>query len=163
MNTLRSQMSASLKTLVALLVFLMSASDRSFSAEKDLDVTITSKDDCYNIINYTSSADLYSKMYDLEGKIIKIYFPDDNPKQISKEYFSLNGGSYEHGYLVYIPSPIGQKYFGNTSKRVPNALYAKVTITTLVNAFGNESKGVLLYGLGTKYKTKIKNEIEISW
>jgi hypothetical protein len=150
------------KSLLIVISSLLASSPLAKSLSND-DLITASKEKLHNINKYTTPEDLYVNMYDLEGKVVKVYFPDDNPKQISKEYFSLNGGSGTHRYLVYLPSKVGKEYFGNTRKRIPNTLYALVTVTDLVNSFGAESKGVLLIGVGSKKKTKMNGETEFSW
>lgn len=124
---------------------------------------IVYKNEFYDDINRISAEELSSKMYSIDGKIVKIDFPIDNPKQISKEFFSLNGGSSSHRYVVHIPSEIGQKYFSGKGSRPPSVLFAKVKVTTLVNAFGGESQGALLVGLGTSVKQTTGGKYIISW
>ena len=124
---------------------------------------IVYKNEFYDDINRISAEELSSKMYSIDGKIVKIDFPIDNPKQISKDFFSLNGGSSSHRYVVHIPSEIGQKYFSGKGSRPPSVLFAKVKVTTLVNAFGGESQGALLVGLGTSVKQTTGGKYIISW
>jgi hypothetical protein len=128
-----------------------------------LAVEVFEKTDFVDTMNRTSDEKLGSRLYDYEGKIVQIKFPSDNPKQISKDFFALNGGSGSNRYVVHIPSEIGQKYFGGTRRTPPPALFARVTIRTLINAFGVESQGALLVGLGTTSKQLMSDKIVISW
>ena len=147
-----------MKNLAILFAVAVSTMSSSLAIDEGFD-----KNEFVDTINRTSDQKLISKLYDYDGKIVKIDFPRDNPKQIDKDTFSLNGGSGSNRYVVHIPSDIGQKYFGGIRITPPAALFARVKVTTLVNAFGAESQGALLVGLGTTYKQSMGGKYIISW
>ncbi len=111
-----------------------------------------------------NAEDIYSSMFDLEGEVIKIDFPSDNPKQISKEFFSLNYGSGNHVAVVLLPSEVAKKYFKQGSRAsLPRTLFVEVSIGELVNAFGATEQGPILLGVGTRVRRSMQGEADFQW
>jgi hypothetical protein len=103
-------------------------------------------------------------MFDLENQIIKIQFPSSNPKQISKEYFSLNYGSGNQVAVVLLPSAIAKKYFApGSGTTLPKTLYVKVQLGELTNEFGAKEQGPILLGIGTTIHRGMGGAAEFEW
>ena len=111
-----------------------------------------------------TGADIYANMFDLENHIIKISFPSSNPKQISKEYFSLNYGSGNQVAVVLLPSEIAKRYFAPKSNAtLPRTLFVKVQIGELTNEFGAKEQGPILLGVGSKIHRGMSGAAEFEW
>jgi len=111
-----------------------------------------------------TAEEIYANMFDLENQVIKINFPGDNPKQISKEFFSLNYGSGNQVAVVLLPSEIAKKYFSTRSSgRLPKTLYAKVQIGEIQNEYGATEQGPILLGVGRKIHRDSGGNAEFEW
>jgi hypothetical protein len=111
-----------------------------------------------------TAEDIFNNMYDLEGEVIRIKFPSDNPKQISKELFSLNYGSGNQIAVVLLPSDVARKYFRPGSRpNLPPALFVEVTIGEIVNEYGAKEQGPILLGVGIKIHLGMGGTLEFKW
>jgi|GEM_PF-4385613 len=108
--------------------------------------------------------EIYANMFDLEGQVIKIEFPSNNPKQISKEYFSLNYGSGNQVAVVLLPSEVAKKFFSPNSKAtLPRTLFVQVALGELTNEYGATEQGPILTGVGTKIHRGMGGAVEFKW
>ena len=108
--------------------------------------------------------EIYANMFDLEGQIIKIIFPTENPRQVSREQFSLNYGQGNQVAVVLIPSTIARKYFAPDARiNPPKTLFVEVHIGRLVNEYGAQQEGPILSGIGTRIHREMQGKPSFIW
>lgn len=108
--------------------------------------------------------EIYANLFDLEGQIIRIQFPSLNPKQISKEQFSLDYGTGRQRAIVLLPAEVAKKYFTpKTVPVLPRNLYVRVQIGEITNEYGAKEQGPILQGLGTMLQRGIGGDTSFKW
>ncbi|AHF93998.1 hypothetical protein OPIT5_02555 [Opitutaceae bacterium TAV5] len=108
--------------------------------------------------------EIYRNLYDLNGKVIKITYKPDNPRQDSPtSYGDSVYGQKEVAYIRF-PKEVGDARFRNKKDEIkPFMVYVQVTIATLANQFGGSREGAILIAVGRETRQGISGPVTYTW